>query len=58
MARPENNRTGLRKLNFVGNKTYAVSLPIDVVRILRWQKGDELQVRRQGSKVIIEKTEE
>ena len=55
MARPDNDKTGLRKLNLVGSKSYAVSLPIDVIRVLGWKKGDNLQVRRQGDKLIIEK---
>ena len=58
MARPENNQTGIRKLNFVGGKTFAVSLPIDIIRILKWQKGDVLEVRRQVNKLIIEKSGE
>lgn len=58
MARPENDQTGLRKLNFVGKKTFAVSLPVDMVKVLGWQKGETLQVRRQGDKIIVEKVEE
>ncbi len=58
MARPENDQTGVRKLNFVGSTSYAVSLPIDMVKLLRWQKGDVLHVRRQGNKIIIEKPSE
>lgn len=55
MARPENNQTGVRTLNYVGGKTYAVSLPIEIIRLLKWEKGNRLMVRRQGDKVIIEK---
>ena len=57
MARPENDQTSIRKLNMVGAKTYAVSLPIDIVRQLKLQKGDELVVRRLGAKIVIEKKE-
>jgi len=42
----------------VGKKSYAVSLPVDIVRILSWQKGDKLSVRRQGDNVLIEKVED
>lgn len=55
MPRPDNDQTGKRKLNFVGKKTYAISLPLEVVKILKWEKGDLLFVRRVGKKVIIEK---
>lgn len=55
MARPEQDQTGIRTLNMVGSKTYAVSLPIDVVKVLGWQKGTKLIVRRQGDKLLIEK---
>ena len=58
MARPEQDQTGIRSLNMVGSKTYAVSLPIDVIKLLGWEKGTKLMVRRQGSKLIIEKLEE
>lgn len=57
MARPENDQTSVRKLNFVGGKTYAVSLPIDIIKALKWKKGDTLHVRRQGNQVIVEKEE-
>jgi len=57
MPRPENELTGLRKLNLVGSKTFAVTIPIDMIKILKWKKGDILDVRRQGNKVIIENQE-
>jgi len=55
MARLENDQTGIRKLNLVGGKSYAVSLPVEAIRILGWQKGDTLEVRRQGKQLIIER---
>ncbi|MCX6728122.1 MAG: AbrB/MazE/SpoVT family DNA-binding domain-containing protein [Candidatus Saccharibacteria bacterium] len=57
MARPENDQTGKRKLNMVGGKTYAVSLPVEIVKQLKWVKGQNLIVRRQGAKIIIEQGE-
>lgn len=57
MARPDNDNTGVRKLNMVGKKTYAVSLPIETVNQLDWKKGTRLMVRRHGNKLIIEKIE-
>ena len=57
MARPDNDKTGLRKLNMVGKKSFAVSLPVELVKQLGWQKGSSLMVRRQGTKLIIEKVD-
>ena len=58
MARPENDQTSKRRLNLVGGKTFAVSIPIDIIRQLKLKKGDVLVVRRVGSKILIEKEEE
>jgi len=57
MARPENDQTDKRRLNMVGNKTFAVSIPIDIIRQLKLSKGDEVTVRRIGNKIVIEKGE-
>lgn len=55
MARPENDQTSKRRLNMVGAKTFAVSIPIEIVRQLKLQKGDALIVRRLKDKIVIEK---
>ena len=55
MPRLQNDETSIRKLSMVGKKTYAVSLPVELVRQIRWSKGDSLIVRRQGNKLVIEK---
>ena len=38
------NRTG----------TYQVSLPIELIRKLRWQQGQKLTVRKSGDRLIVE----
>ena len=58
MARPENDQTARRKLSLVGGKSYAVSIPVEIIRQLNYKKGDDLIVRRQGDKIIIEKAGE
>lgn len=58
MARQENHQTGIRKLSVVGSKSYAVSIPIEVIKQLGWQKGDTLLVRRQAATIVIEKKEQ
>ena len=55
MARPENDQTSKRRLSMVGSKTYAVSIPIEIIRQLNLHKGAELLVRRVGDKIVIEK---
>jgi antitoxin component of MazEF toxin-antitoxin module len=39
----------------VGKKSYAVSIPIDIIRQLKLKKGDLVIVRRIGQKIIIER---
>lgn len=58
MARPDNDQTARRKLSLVGAKTYAVSIPIEIVRQLKLNKGDNLIVRRIADKIIIEKAKQ
>lgn len=58
MARPDNDQTGIRKLSMVGAKSFAVSIPIDIIKQLSWKKGDTLAVRRYVNKIIIEKVED
>ncbi len=55
MARPDNDQTGIRKISMIGGKTFAVSLPVEVVKQLDWKKGDEVVVRRQSDTIIIQK---
>ena len=38
-----------------GKKTFSVSLPINEVKRMGWQKGDDLMVRRLKNYIIIEK---
>ena len=55
MPRPESHKTGQRTLSMVGKRTYAVTIPIDEVRNLGWEKGDALVVRRYRDQLIIER---
>lgn len=34
--------------------TYSVSIPIDELRKLGWQKGQKVVIKRRGKKLIIE----
>jgi len=44
-------------LSIVAGKAYAVTLPINEVKRLGWEKGDNLIVRRLKNYMIIEKEE-
>ena len=55
MARLEAHRTGRRTLNMVGGKSYAVTIPIEEIRNLGWEKGDQLIVRRFKDHLVVER---
>lgn len=57
MARLDSEQINIRKLSLVGRKTYTVTIPIGVIRLLKWQKGENIQVRRQGKMLILERQE-
>lgn len=42
----------------VGKKSFAVSLPIEIIRVLGWTKGEKLLVRRQSEKIVIERADD
>lgn len=44
----------IRNLTQNTTGTYTVSLPIQLVKQLRWQRGQRLTVTRQGKKLIIQ----
>lgn len=43
----------IRKLTKIGGKSIAVTLPIDIVRELKWKEKQKVVVKKQGSKLII-----
>ncbi len=44
----------IRNLTQNSTGTYSISVPISLVRKLRWQRGQKLTVRQQGKKLIVE----
>jgi len=48
----ENRRT--RKLAKRASGSYTVTLPVEMVRELKWRDKQKLVVRKVGSKIIIE----
>ena len=55
VARQERHNSARRTLSMVASRAYAVTLPIEEVRRLGWDKGDTLIVRRLKQQIIIEK---
>ena len=44
----------VRKLTITGEtRSYYVTLPKDIIRHLKWRKGQKLTVKRRGSRIII-----
>jgi len=54
MSRRKLEDRGIRKLSKRTNSTYAITLPVEIIRELKWKNKQKLVVRRSGSKIIIE----
>lgn len=57
MARQSSRNRHIRKLGKTGNSespSYYVTLPIDVVRSLKWKDSQKLVVKKSRNKVVIE----
>lgn len=58
MPRQPLGSENIRKLTRLGTGTYALTLPIEYIRELGWQKYQKLTVTRQDKKLIIQDWEE
>lgn len=54
MARRSLDERHIRKLTKVGSTSFAVTIPIDVVRKLGWRERQKLVVRHVRDAVLIE----
>lgn len=54
MARRKLEDRETRKLSKRSNGSYAVTLPVEIVRELKWRGGQKLILRKSGDKIIIE----
>lgn len=43
----------VRKLNKVGGTTYSVTLPIEMVRHLRWREGQKVSIELEGDQIVV-----
>ena len=54
MPRKTLGERNTRKLLKIGNGSIAVTLPIEMVRNLKWREKQKVTVRQEGNKLIIE----
>lgn len=54
MARQKDSEINIRKLTRVGSTSYAVTIPISIVKSLGLQERQKMIVRREGRKIIVE----
>lgn len=55
MPRRKLNQRSIRKLTKMsGGKSYGITLPIEMVRELKWKKRQKLVVTKRGKKLTIE----
>ena len=48
------NEQSVRNITQNNSGTYQVSLPIALVRELRWQQGQKVVIKKSGEKLIIQ----
>jgi len=44
----------IRKLTKVGGASYAVTIPIEIIKEFGWKERQKLVVKKQGKKIVIE----
>ena len=44
----------VRKLTLAGRATYYVTIPLSMIRSLKWKKGEKKVIRQEGEKIVIE----
>ena len=53
MARRKLGDKNIRKLTKIGNKSIGLTLPIEIVRELKWRKKQKVVVKKRGKSIII-----
>lgn len=54
MARRKLKHKNIRKLSRIGNRSIGLTLPIEMVRKLKWREKQKVVVRLRGKKISIE----
>jgi antitoxin component of MazEF toxin-antitoxin module len=53
MPRRKREEFNTRKIQRTGGNSYAVTLPIDVMRQLGWREGQKVEIEKWGKGMII-----
>lgn len=53
MGAKKSTQTNIRKITKVGLQSLAVTLPIDLVRKLKWKEKQKVVIKKQGNKLVI-----
>jgi len=53
MARRRLEKRNIRKLTKLGGKSIAVTIPIDMIRELKWQERQKVVVEKKGKTITI-----
>ena len=53
MARRRLEKRNIRKLTKLGGKSIAVTIPIDMIRELRWRERQKVVVEKKGKTITI-----
>ncbi len=53
MSRRRLEERGVRKLTKTGAGSITVTLPIELVRELKWRSGQKVVIKKSGAKIII-----
>lgn len=48
------DKTSIRKLTKTGGHSIGVTIPIDIVRKLKWRERQKVVVKKVGKRIIIE----
>jgi len=54
MPRRKLEDKSIRKLTKLGGKSIAVTIPIEIIRKLKWQERQKVVVKLRGKKITIE----
>ena len=53
MPNKKSNETSIRKLTKIGKKSIGLTLPIEIVRELKWKEKQKVVVKLERKKIII-----
>ena len=58
MARRSFDERNIRTLLLFAKRSYAITLPIEIVRDLGWRKRQRVRVRKAGRRIVIEEEQD